>query len=106
MPNCSECAKGENKYPADVMVKGKRWGSVRGTERWMPFTANLCDEHVGMMLEDGEEFEVVRVYNPDSDNAVTKAAQPKRWNPRQDLTEETNEEFFARMRAKAEEGAK
>jgi len=52
---CSSCLNGENKYPADYLVTGRVDGR--------PYKANLCEDHLEMLLSDGDELKVIKTYS-------------------------------------------
>lgn len=58
---CASCRNGENLIPADVEVKGR---TFRYAECGTPYRAYLCDGHLSMMLEDGDDLHIVRRLPP------------------------------------------
>jgi len=64
MKMCASCRNGENEVPADFEVKGR---TFRFTEGGLPYHAFLCEDHFNMMLEDGDELEVIRCLSTEGD---------------------------------------
>jgi len=66
MKLCASCRNGENEVPADFEVKGRtfRYGDGKTS---LPYHAFLCEDHFNMMLEDGDELEVVRRLSTEGD---------------------------------------
>ena len=53
---CASCRNGENEVEADYLVKGRHWVD---DDRSVPYRAYLCKEHLEMMLEDGDDLDIV-----------------------------------------------
>ena len=60
MKYCSSCRNGEKKEPAAYLVRGKVFSLLNN--RWIPYRAYLCEDHLSMMLDDGIDLEIVRYY--------------------------------------------
>lgn len=49
--NCASCKRGEIATPADVFVQG----TIVRNDRTIPYRAYLCNEHLELMAEQGDE---------------------------------------------------
>jgi hypothetical protein len=75
IPRCQSCEDGENIVPANARVRGTM--PNRHTSRIEPYMADLCDEHIDMLVSfDGLEVNYTTRF-PDADEAWYERNDPE-----------------------------
>lgn len=69
---CASCRRGENKVEADHFIKGTR---VTGDGRKVPYRGYLCEDHLEIMVEDGDLLDNFEVVQSTSEKARLEHAQ-------------------------------